>query len=345
MERAVTIRSILLNILLPGAGLSLGVAWATGNWNYSSLVTGYAGAAGMMIFRYLDQLMVQHLLKKMTKDWLRFGLENIFSLLGHLIGVFIPLLICSNIFGFTIHAITAWMVFGGLLIGFPIIHGTGNAVRFYRQLKEKERIQEHLRTLAAQAELKALQAQINPHFLFNTLNTIAQLIHSDVEKAEATVERLAEIFRYTLSASKKEQVLLNEELKFIDEYLDIERIRFGDRLQVEHRIAQKALNVPMPSLILQPVVENVIKHGQGLDGRIQLTIQASLDSNHLILTITDQGPGFPADYRLGAGMRTGLTNVDERLKKTYGPIYGLRFKPNKPLGTVVLMRIPFGEDE
>jgi LytS/YehU family sensor histidine kinase len=110
-----------------------------------------------------------------------------------------------------------------MVIVFPIIHGTETALRYYRRLQDKERVEEQLRALATRAELRALKAQINPHFLFNTLNTIAHLIHADPAQAEATIERLAEMFRYVLTGSEWGLVPLAEELAFVDSYLEIER--------------------------------------------------------------------------------------------------------------------------
>jgi two-component system LytT family sensor kinase len=227
-----------------------------------------------------------------------------------------------------------------MLVVFPIIHGTGLALGYYRQLKEKERVEQELRTLAAQAELKALKAQINPHFLFNTLNTIAQLIHTDPTQAEATVERLAEMLRYVLAGSERGLVPLGEELAFVDDYLAIEQARFGERLRVTREVAPEALDVPVPSLILQPLVENAVRHGQGADGSVDLTIRVRLHGDEVIITVADQGRGMSSRHGIGEGAGHGLRNVDDRLRKTYGEEYGLEIRDNEPRGTVVMVRIP-----
>jgi two-component system LytT family sensor kinase len=207
-------------------------------------------------------------------------------------------------------------------------------------LKEKERQEEQLRALATQAELKALKAQINPHFLFNTLNTIAQLIHTDSARAETTVERLAEMFRYVLDGSERGLVPLEEELVFVDTYLEIERARFGQRLRVTRQIAPQVSDAPVPSLILQPLVENAVRHGQGDGGSIDLTLRVRPQDDAVLIAVADQGPGMPAGHRIGEGPGHGLHNVDERLKKTYGEAYGLEIAANDPQGTVVTVRIP-----
>ena len=214
------------------------------------------------------------------------------------------------------------------------------ALGYYRQLREKERVEQELRTLKTQAELRALKAQIDPHFFFNTLNTIAQLIHADPALAETTVERLAQMFRYTLAGSERGQVPLEEELAFVDDYLEVERARFGERLRVNREIDPDALDVPVPSLILQPLVENAVKYGSREDGDIDVDIQVRADGDGVTITIADRGPGLPDGYRIGDGAGHGLRTVDERLSKTYGR--GLEIRRNELQGTAVTIRIPPG---
>jgi two-component system LytT family sensor kinase len=258
------------------------------------------------------------------------------------VGAVAALLVCSRIFGFEVVPSTAWLAVAAMVIVFPIIHGTEMALRFFRQVQEKERQEERLKALATEAELKALKAQINPHFLFNTLNTIAELIHADSERAEATVERLAEMFRYVLNGSERGLVPLEEELAFLKDYLEIERVRFGDRLRVTLAIAPEALGLLMPSLVLQPLVENTVRHGQGADGSIDLGINIHTDGDQAVIAISDQGPGMPAHHKIGEGPGHGLYNVDQRLRKTYGKEYGLEISANQPRGTIVTLRIPVG---
>jgi len=246
----------------------------------------------------------------------------------------------SWLFGFSAWDTRAWWAVGGMLIGFPIIHGTETALRFRRQLRERERVEERLQSLATQAELKALKAQINPHFLFNTLNTIAQLIHTSPARAEATVERLAEMFRYMLAGSERGLVPLEGEISFVDNYLEIERARFGQRLRVTREIAPEALSVLVPGLILQPLVENAVQHGRGADGSIDLTIRLRPHGEDVRITIADQGPGMSPRHKMEEGPGHGLRNVDERLRKTYGEGYGLEIAANEPRGAVMAIRIP-----
>jgi two-component system LytT family sensor kinase len=261
-------------------------------------------------------------------------------LLDHVVGAVGVLLICSRLFGFEVVSSAAWLSVAAMVLAFPIIHGTEVALRFLRQVQENELQQEKLKALAAEAELRALKAQINPHFLFNTLNTIAELIHTDSDRAEATVERLAEMFRYVLSGSERGSVLLAEELAFLEEYLQIERVRFGDQLHVTRDIAPEALGLSVPSLLLQPLVENTLRHGRAGDGSIDLGISVRTDGERAVIAVSDQGPGMPARHKIGESAGHGLYNVDERLRKTYGEAYGLEIGENQPRGTVVTLSIP-----
>jgi putative flippase GtrA len=329
----------LLELGLPALAFTLGVGFATGNWP-ASLATGLAISSAIFALYWLDQRLVHPRLERVSPDWLRLGLEMSLLLLDHVVGAVVALLVCSHLFGFEVVPGAAWVIVAAMVIAFPIIHGTEMALRFLRQVQEKERQEERLRALATEAELRALKAQINPHFLFNTLNTIAELIHADSERAEATVERLAEMFRYVLNGSERGLVPLEEELAFLDDYLEIERVRFGDRLRVSREVAPEALDLLVPSLVLQPLVENTLRHGQGADDRIDLGITIHTAGDRTVIAISDQGRGMPAHPKIGEGPGHGLYNVDQRLRKTYGQAYGLGISANRPQGTIVTLTIP-----
>ncbi len=336
-------RAILRNsleIVLPAIPFGAGVGYATGDYR-ASVITGLAISGAISALYELDQAFLHPRLESLPRDW-QLGLEITFSLFEHILGALLALFACSRIFGFVVEASTAWIVAWMIFVGFLVIHSAGYALRFYRELKERELLEGRLRALAAQAELKALKAQINPHFLFNTLNTIAELVHADPAQAEATVERLAEMFRYVLTGTERGLVPLQEELAFVDDYLEIEQARFGERLRLTREVAPEALSVPVPGLILQPLVENAVRHGQGADGSVDLTIRVRPHGNEVLIVIADQGPGLhppPHGGRAGEG-GLGLRNVDERLRKTYGEGYALESTANEPQGTVVTVRIP-----
>jgi two-component system LytT family sensor kinase len=332
---------IFRELILPAAGGGLAVAYATGRWDLTAVATGLAIAGTLTLSWRLHRVLLEPWLRRVEKDWLQLGLEMTFSMIEHVAGALLALLICGRLFGFRVELSVGWIVVGGVVLGFPVVHGTEMALRYYRQLREKELAEQRLRALATEAELKALKAQINPHFLFNTLNTIAQLIHTDPAQAEATVERLAEMFRYVLSRSERGLVPLEEELAFVDGYLEIERARFGERLRVVREVAPEALSVPVPSLILQPLVENAVHHGRGEDGSVDLSIRVAHHGNVIAIAIADRGPGM-APRRAEGGHGHGLRNVDERLRKTCGPAFGLQIEHDGPRGTVVTVRVPVG---
>jgi signal transduction histidine kinase len=197
-----------------------------------------------------------------------------------------------------------------------------------------------LRELAVSAQLAALRAQVNPHFFFNSLNSIAQLISTEPVKAEACVERLAEIFRYMLTRTQAELVPLAEELEIAEAYLDIERARFGDDLVVTEEIDERARTLLLPGLILQPLVENAVKHGisQKIGGGT-VSIRAAVEDAILRLTVHDTGIGIcgrGSVFERGVGLR----NVRDRLVKLYGPQYAPAIRTAAGEGTTVTLRIP-----
>jgi sensor histidine kinase YesM len=212
----------------------------------------------------------------------------------------------------------------------------------WRQVEALQSRTRELTELAATAQLAALRAQINPHFLFNSLNSIAQLIRTDPDKAEACVERLAEIFRYILNRAEKEFVPLGEELQMTRAYLDIERARFDERLRVRTSIDPKSLRQMIPNLILQPLVENALKHGLARKlGVGTVSIDARVEGNTLTLTVGDDGLGMPGAvldevYHRGVG----LSNLRQRLERLYGPQHLPDIESSPGRGTVVRLRLP-----
>ena len=309
-----------------------------------SLAISLTISAALSALFTLDWYLLRPRLEQLPRDR-RLILEIAFASLETVLGAALAFLVCVRVYRFDIPpgsvGFSIVLVFGMVLV----VRSVRYAREFYRDLRRKELLEEQLRTLAAEAELKALKAQINPHFLFNTLNTIAQLIHTDSDRAEETVERLAEMFRYSLNGSEQRHVSLKDELAFVDVYLEIEQARFGDRLRVTREIALEALDESIPSLILQPLVENAIKHGRTADGNISLTIRAQLQDDAVIVAIADQGPGMPSRFKIGEGTGHGLRNVDRRLRKTYGEEWGVEIKPNEFQGTVVIVRVPLGGKE
>jgi len=208
--------------------------------------------------------------------------------------------------------------------------------RMAAQLKEKELNEERLTRTKMEAELQALQAKINPHFLFNTLNSIASLISENPKAAESTVEKLSELFRYTLKSAEKNTVTVDEELDIVRTYLEIEKVRFGERLQYEIICEDAVREFMIPALIIQPLVENSIKHGiaSEVKGGI-ITVKVVREDGNCLISVIDNGKGV-GDAKGETGF--GLRSIEERLQLRYGASSSLRLIPDKQ--THFLITIP-----
>lgn len=197
-----------------------------------------------------------------------------------------------------------------------------------------------------QAQLKFLRAQISPHFIYNALTAIESYVRSDPERARDLLVRFAEFIRWTFR-EHSQYTTLAEDLRFVDTYLELERARFGDRLEVSLRVDPEVLTVKVPSLVLQPLVENAVRHGlEQLAGRARLQITAEDAGHEAIITVEDAGAGTdPRELaEVLAGRRgngsVGLRNVDERLRATFGAGHGLKIETEVGAGTKVTMRLP-----
>jgi signal transduction histidine kinase len=209
---------------------------------------------------------------------------------------------------------------------------------YYRELRDRQLKSMELESLLHQAQLQALRSQLNPHFLFNTLHSIAELVHENPKLAEQLILRLGELLRQVLQSSTLPDVPLAEELDFVRGYVEIEQMRLGERLQVKWDVEPEALPVRVPSLILQPLVENAIQHGIApLAKTGALTIRASRSDGFLHLQVRDTGPGLPRESPERAS-GIGLANTRVRLERLYGGRE--RFELISDNGLVVNVRIP-----
>jgi len=209
-----------------------------------------------------------------------------------------------------------------------------NNARIEHRLQEQEK-------LLLRAKVEALKSQINPHFLFNTLTSVSSLIRSQPETARTVILKLSGLLR-KLMRSQEQFVTLREELESIDEYLDIEVIRFGPRLGVRKEIAPDTLDLIVPSMILQPLVENAIKHGLTRKvGAGHITIRSRRDDDCLFVDVEDDGLGI-SDERLQTAMSSGigLSNVDERLRVIYGASGRLVLRGSPGKGAVAHLEMP-----
>jgi two-component system LytT family sensor kinase len=216
-----------------------------------------------------------------------------------------------------------------------------NISNFYSLVQQKELDAVRMQGQLTESRLQTLLMQVNPHFLFNTLNSIAVLVRkNDVEGAGSMIEKLSAFFRHTLDTQAEQWVPLRQELDMVEQYLDIEKVRIGPRLSVVYDVSDAALNFRVPMLVMQPLVENAIKHGVGRKpGNCELRIEASVRDALLTLKIRDTGAG--CDFgMLQHGGGIGLNNVRERLQQTYGSDAGLRLEGIVGSGAVVTLELP-----
>jgi signal transduction histidine kinase len=225
-----------------------------------------------------------------------------------------------------------WLVYWAVL-------GSGYFLDYYRRYREREVAAAQLERQLAEAQLQALKMQLHPHFLFNTLNTIATLVRK--QENDAAVRMLAglsDLLRYALTQVDKQEVPLKQELEFIEQYLEIEQARFRDRLTVRWQIAPETLAASVPTLILQPLVENAVRHGiakRAAAGLIEISAWRADETLHL--QVRDDGPGLAEESAGTSGV--GLANTRARLERLYGADY--QFALHNGNGVTVKLAIPF----
>ncbi len=217
-----------------------------------------------------------------------------------------------------------------------------HTLSFYRRSEERERKALDLEARLADAKLQALRMQLHPHFLFNTLNAIATLVHKDARAADEMITNLSELLRATLDTTAQE-IPLRQELDFLNRYLEIQQVRFGERLRVEKEIDAATLDTLVPTLILQPMVENAIRHGlepNAATGVVAIRARMS-ESGALHLTVRDSGGGPKPHDKSSSGI--GLSNTRGRLQELYGNRARLTLNSDADGGFAVEMEIPFHE--
>ncbi|HEY6642380.1 sensor histidine kinase [Povalibacter sp.] len=219
------------------------------------------------------------------------------------------------------------------LLTYWAVVGFTQAFDYFRKYQERER-------QIAQLQLEVLKSQLQPHFLFNTLHTISAMMHEDVKGADRMISRLSELLRLTLANIGRQEVRLAEELDFVRAYLEIERVRFGERLTAHILVPPPALDALVPALFLQPLVENCVKHGLAPpreNGIIAISAQRL--GSRLILTVTDNGCGLPSAAGLREGV--GIANSRKRLEQLYPRNNAFRLEARSPSGATVTAEIPF----
>ena len=219
--------------------------------------------------------------------------------------------------------------------------GLQHALDYHREVRAREIDAAHLETRLVEAQLQALQRQLHPHFLFNTLHAISALVHRDPDRADEMIERLSVLLRVTLDKVGVQEVTLAEELDYLRAYLDIEQVHFGERLEITYDIDGYALDALVPNLVLQPLAENAIRHGlEPRLGRCRLRIAAECVGDVLRLQVIDNGRGL-SDAIGSAGNRgVGVSNTRSRLERLYGDRAHLAFASGRDGGVAVTIEMP-----
>ena len=228
------------------------------------------------------------------------------------------------------------------VISYGVILGIQSGFRYYRRYRERELDASELRAQIAGARLSALKMQLQPHFLFNTLNAIMVLVRQQRgQKAEETLGRFSDLLRAVLSDIDAQEVPLHRELEYVRLYLSIEEVRFPDRLRVEIEAGAEVLPATVPHMGLQPLVENAVQHGIAKNaGTGLIAIRAVRAEEQLQISVSDNGPGIAAGG-IASSKGIGLANTRKRLNQLYGDGAALELRPREGGGTVATISIPF----
>ena len=223
-----------------------------------------------------------------------------------------------------------------------VVAAIAHGLIYFRKFQERELQSSELERQLTEAQLQMLKMQLQPHFLFNTLNTAYTLIRRDVNAAERVIIQLSDLLRLTLDNTGAHEVTLHEEITFIGKYLEIEQVRFRERLTVRYEIDPDCLDALVPNMILQPLVENAVRHGIAPNSRPGIIeIAARKRQNYLQLTVSDNGQGLSEDTTLPRRTGVGLSNTRARLLQHYGPSSSLILKPGQFHGLSATALLPF----
>ena len=221
------------------------------------------------------------------------------------------------------------------------IAGAYHAYNYYSAYRTRDRAALELKATLSEAKLQALRGQLQPHFLFNTLNTISMLIRQGMnEQAIETVSELSELLRRLIRETPTHEITLASELDFVKRYAAIEQLRFGDRLTIEFDIPERLAQARVPALVLQPLVENAVRHGAAADRPSRITVRALSEGESLRLEVEDNGRGLQPDFALEGAAGVGLRNTVERLAQLYDDNFTFAFRQPENGGLVVALTTP-----
>jgi two-component system LytT family sensor kinase len=274
-------------------------------------------------------------------------LHVLFGLFFSVIQSFIYTIYSVILYGFTkMHPIKYFLasmtkITSFHLLTYAVIVVAGQMWIYYGKNKENELRTSRLETQLVLAQLDVLRMQLNPHFLFNTLHTILAQVRKDPQAAESMISLLSDLFRKTLETSDLQEVPLKDELDLLEIFLEIQQNRFKDRLKVRWAIDPETLDLPVPNLILQPIVENAVRHGIATQTQIgAISISSEIGNGTLIIRVQDSGPGFSGDREDLFASGFGLRNCRDRLDRLYGKDYRLTLDNAPQGGALVSLEIP-----
>ncbi|MCB9511822.1 MAG: histidine kinase [Deferribacteres bacterium] len=233
------------------------------------------------------------------------------------------------------------MEYNHQIITYWVMYGIFFAVNAFRDIQRQKLQASQLQEQLTAARLQALQMQLNPHFLFNTLNMISSTMYDSIEKADAMLTRLSDLLRATLGSAQTVQHTVARELELIDLYIEIMKARFDDKLQFSLDIDAQTQSALVPSFILQPLVENAILHTMQAVQKAEIGIVSQRDGERLVLIVTDNGPGIDAGQQANNDKGIGLANTRERLEKMYGSAAHLSMQNIEDGGLKVEIKLPF----
>lgn len=232
------------------------------------------------------------------------------------------------------------------LVEYWILYAILTSIDYRRKLRHKHLELVQLESQLASAQLNALRLQLQPHFLFNTLNTISSLMEFDIKKSQKIVSQLGSLLRTVLDENTRKTIPLREELEFVKSYLAIEQVRFMDRLNIQYELEEESLDALVPSLILQPLVENAIKHG--FSNKIEagtITVATQRVGTNIKLTVQDDGLGSDLESEALLNKGIGLKNVKQRLALIYKNDYDFSIRSGKSQGFEITITIPYYNQE
>jgi two-component system, LytTR family, sensor kinase len=226
------------------------------------------------------------------------------------------------------------------LLAYLAIVMLGWSAQYFTLYRTRHLHASELETRLAKTHLQVLKMQLQPHFLFNTLNAIAELVHTDPEAADLMITRLGRLLRLSLDHAGHQVVQLRQEAGFLRVYIEIEQVRFQDRLEIVWDLAPDTLDASVPTLLLQPLLENAIRHGvTPMMGRGRIVIASRREGEDLVLELRDNGRGLPTGAAVREGV--GLRNIQERLQQLYGKAGRFGLIPALGGGTLAILRLPF----